>query len=91
MKALIPSQREKKRYLKIQGKDLKKNVIKVLHEFLGELGMSKIALKWINSEKDSGIISINRKMLDSVKAGFCLSKERINVLKVSGSLKGLER
>jgi RNase P/RNase MRP subunit POP5 len=44
---------------------------------------------WI-SEENSGIISINREMLEKVKE-VCSSKERIEVLKVSGTLKGLEK
>ncbi len=91
MKALIPSQREDKRYLKVQGKDLKKNVFNAIKDYVGNLGLAESALNWINLEGDLGVISINRKSLEKVKASFCLSKERIEVLKVSGTLKGLER
>jgi RNase P/RNase MRP subunit POP5 len=90
MKSLIPSQREDKRYLKVRGKDLKKNVPNSIHAYIGTLGMSEACLKWISFEEDSGIISINRKSLEKVKASFCISKERIEVLKVSGTLKGLK-
>ena len=91
MKALIPSQRENKRYLKIRGKDLKKNVPNAIYHFVGSLGMAESALIWISFDEGSGIISINREMLEKIKASFALSKERIEVLKVSGTLKGLEK
>ncbi len=91
MKALIPSQRENKRYLKVKGKDLKKTVPNAIYHFIGSLGMAESALMWISFDENSGIISINREMLEKVKASFALSKERIEVLKVSGTLKGLEK
>ncbi len=93
MKSLKPSMREKKRYLLIKGNNLKKNVEKSVLEFIGIHGMSKIGLRWIShdSAKKKGIISINREMLDFMRASFCISKEKIEVEKVSGTLKGLRR
>lgn len=91
MKALIPSHRENKRYLKIVGKDLKKNVPESIKEFVGILGLSECSLNWIKNDKDNAIISINRESLEKVRASFCLSKERITVKKVSGTIAGLNR
>jgi RNase P/RNase MRP subunit POP5 len=91
MKSLIPSQREDKRYLKVRGKNLKKNIPQAIQYYVGFLGMSEACLQWIKVEEESAIISINRKSLDKVRASFCLSKERIEVLKVSGTIKGLEK
>lgn len=91
MKALIPSHRENKRYLKIVGKNLKKNVPESIKEFVGILGLSECSLNWINSEKESAIISINRESLEKVRASFCIFSERIVVEKVSGTLKGLKK
>ena len=85
MKALIPAHRENKRYLLIKGKDLKKNVPLAIKEFVGVLGLSEAAPNWIKKD----ILSINRKSLDKVRASFALFSERIEILKVSGSLKGL--
>lgn len=89
MKPLKPSMREKKRYLLVRGKNLKKNVEKSILEFIGILGFSETGLSWIKSSKDSEIICINRKMVDKVRASFAISQEKISVEKVSGSLKGL--
>jgi len=83
MKSLNPAMREKKRYLLIKGK--KENVEKSILDFIGVLGMSKVGLKFIKSD----IICVNREMVDSVRASLCVWPEKIEVLKVSGTLKGL--
>ncbi len=85
MKALRPSMKENKRYLFLKGSNLKSNVEKSILEFIGVLGMSKCGLSWIKSN----IICINREMVDNVRASFAVSPEKIEVLKVSGTLKGL--
>ena len=89
MKSLKPSARENKRYLFIEGQDLKKNVERAILDFVGVLGFSKLGLSWIYEEKDSGIISINREMLDAVRASICIFPKKMEVKKVSGTLKGL--
>lgn len=83
MKSLKPSMREDKRYLLFKGK--KESVEKAISDFVGILGMSKVGLNFIKSN----VISVNRKMVDKVRASFCVFPEKIEVLKVSGTLKGL--
>ena len=85
MKALIPSHRENKRYLLLEGKDLKKNVEKAILEYTGTLGMSQCGLSFVKNN----IICINRKAVNLVKASFAIFPEKISVLKVSGTLRGL--
>ncbi len=85
MKALIPSHRESKRYLLLKGKDLKKNVEKAILEYSGTLGLSKCGLSFIKNN----IICINRESVNLVKASFAVFPEKISVLKISGTLKGL--
>ncbi len=91
MKALIPSHKENKRYLLVKGKDLKKNIEKSILEFTGILGLSKTGLSFIKSDSknNSAVICINRESVDNVKASFVVFPEKIEVLKVSGTLKGL--
>ncbi len=89
MKSLKPSMRENKRYLFVRGKNLKENIEKAVLEFVGVLGMSKTGLGWIKTGKDYAVISVNRKMVDSVRASFCICPEKMEVEKVSGTLKGL--
>jgi RNase P/RNase MRP subunit POP5 len=89
MKPLKPSMREKKRYLLVRGKNLKTNIEKAILDFIGVYGMSKTGLGWIKSEKNSAIISVNREMVDQVRASLVVWPDKIEVEKVSGSLKGL--
>nr|AQS31298.1 hypothetical protein [uncultured archaeon] len=86
MKPLIPSHKEKKRYLLLRGKDLKKNVSVAIKEFIGVLGFSEATPLWIKEN----VLSVNRKSLDKVRASFAVFHEKIDVLKVSGTLKGMK-
>ncbi|MBI2004064.1 hypothetical protein HYS72_01225 [Candidatus Pacearchaeota archaeon] len=90
MKPLKPSMRERKRYLLVSGKNLKENIPKAIKDFIGVLGMSKTSLSFIKSENDYVIISVNREMLDSVRASLCVWPEKMSVKKVSGTIKGLK-
>jgi len=90
MKSLKPSMREKKRYLLVHGEDLRKNIEKAILEFIGSFGFSKTGLEFIKSDKDSAIISVNRKMVDSVRASLSVFPKKIEVKMVSGTLKGLK-
>jgi len=89
MKPLRPSLREKKRYLYVQGKNLRKNIPSSILDFLGVLGMSEVGLNFIKGGKGYSIISINRESLDKVRASLCVYLEKMEVVKVSGTLKGL--
>lgn len=90
MKSLKPSMRENKRYLLIEGKNLKENIEKAILDFIGVLGMSKTGLSWIKADKNSAIISVNREMVNSVRASLCVWPEKMTVKRVSGTLKGLK-
>ena len=75
----------------MRGKNLEKNIEEAILNFIGVLGMSKTGFFWIKTGKDFAIISINREMVDSVRASFVVFQERIIVEKVSGTLKGLKK
>ena len=89
MKSLKPSMKENKRYLLVRGKNLRENVEKAILEFVGTLGMSKCGLNFISSKDGEAIISVNREAVDSVRASLVVFKEKMEVLKVSGTLRGL--
>ena len=105
MKALKPSMKENKRYLLVRGgtptissklgqskgKNLKENIERAILDFIGILGMSKTGLGFIKTDKNSSIISINREMVDFVRASLVVWPEKITVEKVSGTLKGLRK
>ena len=81
--------RENKRYLFIRGENLWKNIEKAILDFIGVLGMSKTGLSLIKTGKSFAIISVNREMVNSVRASLTISSEKMIVEKVSGTLKGL--
>ncbi len=87
MKPLIPSHKENKRYLLLKGKNLKKNVNLAIKDFIGNLGLAETSPTFIKNN----ILSINRKSLDKIRASFVVWTEKIEILKVSGTLKGLEK
>ena len=89
MKSLKPTMRENKRYLLVVGKSPKENIEKAILDFLGVLGMSKTGFGFVKSERDSTIIYVNREMLNEVRAAICIFPEKMEVKKVSGTLKGL--
>ena len=91
LKSLKPSMREKKRYLLLKGNNLNEDVEKTILDFIGILGMSKAGFKCIKRGKNSAIISVNREMMNEVRASFSASKNDIVVEKVSGSLKKLKK
>lgn len=89
MKSLKPSMRENKRYLLVSGENLKANIEKAIFDFIGVLGMSKTGLDFIKGNEKSSIISVNREMVDSVRAAICIFPKKMEVKRVSGTLKGL--
>lgn len=89
MKSLKPTMRENKRYLLVKGENLRNNIERAILDFIGVFGMSKVGLEFIKDNKDSAIISINREMIDSVRASLCIWPKKMEVNKVSGTLKGL--
>jgi RNase P/RNase MRP subunit POP5 len=89
MKSLKPTMRENKRYLLVEGENLRGNIEKSILEFVGVLGMSKVGLDFIRTNNNSAVISVNREMIDSVRASLCVAPKKMEVKKVSGTLKGL--
>jgi len=53
--------------------------------------MSKVGLGWIKTGKDFTIISVNREIINKVRASLCVCPEKIEVEKVSGTLRGLRK
>ena len=91
MKSLKPSMRENKRYLLVRGKNPKQNIEPAILDFVGVLGLSKVGLSFIKSDTTSAIICINREMVDSARAALCVWPENMEVAKVSGTLRGLNK
>ena len=90
MKPLKPSMKENKRYLFVEGENLKQEIKKSILDFIGVLGYSKVGLSFIELKKNSAIICINREMLNYVRASFAVWPNKINTKNVSGTLKKLK-
>ena len=89
MKTLRPTLRENKRYLFIKCNNPRKLVEKTILEFIGVLGYAESGLKFIEFDDNKAIIAVNREALNKVRASFAVSPEKIQIVKVSGTLKGL--
>ncbi len=87
MLKLKSSARIKKRYLLIEGK--KEDVEQAILDYVGILGWAKASPVFVKSSAGEVILSVNREALLNVRAAFELCKEKIRVLKVSGTMDGL--
>ena len=76
-----PSAKIKRRYIKISG--TKQSVEKVILDYIGILGWSKAKVVWVKSN----VVAVSTKWLKDVLAALEMGK--IEVKKVSGTLKGL--
>lgn len=67
----------------------KSNVEAALMEYLGVLGWSRAAPVFLKETQKGLIFAVNREELQHVEAACVLYKNPVQVLKVSGTLKGL--
>ncbi len=81
------SGRIKRRHILIIGK--KDEVEKIILDYLGILGWARASPSFIDAGNGKIVLSVDRKEVDNVRAAFELCKERIRILRVSGTLKGL--
>lgn len=92
---LKSSARIKKRYLLLEAES-REIVKKVILEYIGALGWARALPVFLDlkkgKEKLKGkiVLSVERAEVLNVRAAFEASKENIKVLKVSGTLNGLE-
>jgi len=97
-KPLPPTLREKNRYLafeilsekKFSRDDVTKAIWNSAMRFLGELGVGKTSLWLIDweEERQHGIIKVNHKSIDEIRASLALIKE-INSFPVIPRVKGI--
>jgi ribonuclease P/MRP protein subunit POP5 len=100
MKPILPTLKERKRYIvfevvsdkKISEKSLETDISNNVLKFLGELGIAKTGFMFLEAKKNKGMIKTNVKYQDEVKMALNLikniGKEKaiINVIGVSGIL-----
>jgi len=82
-----PSAKIKRRYLLLNAKS-KNEVEKAILDYIGVLGWAKAAPHFVERTKKL-ILAVERKSLTDVRAAFELSTSKIQVQKVSGTIKGL--
>lgn len=83
---LKPSARDNRRYFLIDCKE-NKEIEKAILDYIGILGFAKSAYMFVKKENEKIIGSCLRENLDPVLASLAFAK--LNVLKVSGTLKAL--
>lgn len=101
LKPLLPSLREKKRYIAFEVQteselslaEARESIEATMHGFLGDLGMARAGVLFLKDWKQQrGIIRVNTKHVDDVKAAFALVQEvakhkaKVQSLAVSGAI-----
>ncbi len=84
-----PSARLKRRYLLVEG--TRERLEKSILEYLGILGWARAAPFFKEAGAGEWIVAVNREELVHVRAAFALSESKIDVKRVSGTLKGLAK
>jgi len=84
MKPLLPSLKERKRYIlfevysksRVEKENVRKQVTKACLQFLGELGMAKTGIQFLpetyNKKTGRGIIRVGHRYVDEVKSALAL-------------------
>lgn len=84
-----PSDKIKRRYLLIDAKS-KSEVEKIILDYVGILGYAKATPVFLEKDKKL-ILAVERKSLNDIRASFEMCKSNIKILKVSSTIKGLEK
>jgi RNase P/RNase MRP subunit POP5 len=80
-----------RRYLLISGVD-KKGVEKAILDYVGILGWASATPVFVsdkNFENEKIILAVERKSLQNIRASLEMYNEKVKILRVSGTLKGL--
>ncbi len=83
------SARVNNRYFLIRGK--KEEIEKAILDYIGILGWARAAPRFIKTDGEKIILVIDRNEINDVRAAFVLCADKIEVLRVSGTLRGLEK
>jgi len=96
IKPLIPSLREKKRYLvyeitspkKIKKLEAEQIIKTATKNFLGEFGLAKAGILFLDYKNNKGILRINNKEVNKVRSALTLvnNKKIIKTIYISGLL-----
>lgn len=91
---LLPSLKQKKRYIvfeastKISEKQLKELISEALYNFVGQLGVARMAPLFVKYKNNRFIIKVNHKYVDECKAALILIKKPVmKSIITSGTIK----
>ncbi len=87
MLTLKATMRANRRYLLIKGK--RSAVEHAILEFIGVLGWAEAAPVFVSERGNEVVLCVNREALTKVRGALSLAKDEIDILRVSGTLKGL--
>ena len=88
MLTLKATMRANRRYLLVKGK--RSAIERAILEFIGVLGWADAGPVFVSERADEVVLCVNREALAKVKGALVLAKDELTVLRVSGTLKGLE-
>ncbi|MBU2639493.1 MAG: ribonuclease P protein component 2 [Nanoarchaeota archaeon] len=96
MKTILPSLKEKKRYLafeivsgdKFNKTEIKNAITEEALKFMGTLNYGKAGIMLTNLQENSGILKVNNKFLNELKSSLILIKD-INSKRVIFKTKGV--
>lgn len=88
MLKIKPSVRLNRRYLLISG--TKEEIERAILDYIGILGWARAAPLFVSSSNGKTVLAVAREELTNVRAGFAL-QDKVKILRVSGTLKGLEK
>ncbi len=89
MLTLKATMRANRRYLLVRGK--RSAIEHAILEFIGVLGWADSAPVFVSERADEVVLCVNREALIKVKGALALAKDELEVLRVSGTLKGLSK
>jgi RNase P/RNase MRP subunit POP5 len=87
---LKPSMKSHRRYILLES-GTKEEIEKIILDYTGILGWAKAEPIFLRNKDSKLILSVNREEVDNIRAAFEASPFGIKVLRVSGTLKGLEK
>ena len=74
--------------MKAKSKDI---IEKTILDYVGILGWAKAEPIFVKQSGDNIILAVERKSLNDIRAAFELSKDGMKIIRVSGTIKGLDK
>ena len=87
---LKPSSRMKHRYFLIEAES-KGAIEQAILDAVGVLGWAKAAPLFVEHHGKQHILAVSRESLNEIRAAFELFSQTIRIIRVSGTLKGLQK